>query len=96
MVGAKPCESFARLCDIFGDKARRDEFVLAAIAECRRKSSRAAGDENCAAVHQISRQITGLPFWGDAGPDKWFEQDETFDQAKHPADLGRHRLDGRA
>jgi uncharacterized protein (DUF924 family) len=37
-----------------------------------------------------------VSFWGDAGPDKWFEQDETFDQAKHPADLGRHRLDGRA
>ena len=22
-----------------------------------------------------------VSFWGDAGPDKWFEQDETFDQA---------------
>jgi uncharacterized protein (DUF924 family) len=22
-----------------------------------------------------------LSFWGEAGPDKWFEQDESFDQA---------------
>ena len=29
----------------------------------------------CAAPGEI------LSFWGESGPDKWFEQDETFDQA---------------